>query len=372
MPLSFTLRSADGAACGARSPRRTARWRRRVHARRHPGHGQRSDAGNSSLRRARSFSATPITSPCGRATTSSAPRRPPPLHGLGRADPHRLRRVPGVQPGRPAKIADHGVSSSRTSTAPRSNSPRNEACRSSRTSAPTSPWCSTNARPGRRRAAKMRAAVRRTILWAERCRARHDAGRSGPVRHRARRASGPAARAECARALVGAWISPATRWAGSVSAKSPKPMHARAAEARRPAAGRQAAVPDGRRPPGGPAGRRRGAAIDMFDCVMPTRNGRNALAFTADGPIRLRNARHRRDPNPVAVRLSVLLLCELLARVPAPPVPGRRDVRADAPESAQHRVLLAVDGRRPAGDHRGAVRGLPRRPPCPLEHGSLN
>ena len=41
------------------------------------------------------------------------------------------------------------------------------------------------------------------------------------------------------------------------------------------------------------------AGIDMFDCVMPTRNGRNALAFTAGGPIRLRNARHRRDPAPI-------------------------------------------------------------------------
>jgi len=41
------------------------------------------------------------------------------------------------------------------------------------------------------------------------------------------------------------------------------------------------------------------AGIDMFDCVMPTRNGRNALAFTDAGPIRLRNAVHRRDPNPV-------------------------------------------------------------------------
>ena len=36
--------------------------------------------------------------------------------------------------------------------------------------------------------------------------------------------------------------------------------------------------------------------IDMFDCVMPTRNGRNALAFTDRGPLRLRNAgRPRRD-----------------------------------------------------------------------------
>jgi queuine tRNA-ribosyltransferase len=41
------------------------------------------------------------------------------------------------------------------------------------------------------------------------------------------------------------------------------------------------------------------AGIDLFDCVMPTRSGRNALAFTADGPVRLRNARHRRDPAPL-------------------------------------------------------------------------
>jgi queuine tRNA-ribosyltransferase len=35
--------------------------------------------------------------------------------------------------------------------------------------------------------------------------------------------------------------------------------------------------------------------VDLFDCVMPTRNGRNALAFTAAGPIRLRNLRHSHD-----------------------------------------------------------------------------
>src|SRR5262249_36261492 len=39
--------------------------------------------------------------------------------------------------------------------------------------------------------------------------------------------------------------------------------------------------------------------LDMFDCVLPTRNGRNASAFTADGPIRLRNAQHKRDPAPI-------------------------------------------------------------------------
>lgn len=39
--------------------------------------------------------------------------------------------------------------------------------------------------------------------------------------------------------------------------------------------------------------------IDMFDCVMPTRNGRNALAFTWEGQLRLRNAKHAEDPNPL-------------------------------------------------------------------------
>jgi queuine tRNA-ribosyltransferase len=41
------------------------------------------------------------------------------------------------------------------------------------------------------------------------------------------------------------------------------------------------------------------AGIDMFDCVMPTRNGRNAYAFTAAGPIRLRNSRFIKDAGPV-------------------------------------------------------------------------
>ncbi len=39
--------------------------------------------------------------------------------------------------------------------------------------------------------------------------------------------------------------------------------------------------------------------IDMFDCVMPTRNGRNALAFTDQGPRRLRNLQYQRDPRPL-------------------------------------------------------------------------
>ncbi|MBM4104375.1 MAG: tRNA guanosine(34) transglycosylase Tgt [Planctomycetes bacterium] len=41
------------------------------------------------------------------------------------------------------------------------------------------------------------------------------------------------------------------------------------------------------------------AGMDMFDCVLPTRNGRNAFAFTATGPIRLRNNMYLKDTSPV-------------------------------------------------------------------------
>lgn len=39
--------------------------------------------------------------------------------------------------------------------------------------------------------------------------------------------------------------------------------------------------------------------IDLFDCVVPTRNGRNAMAFTDQGPLRMRNLKHERDPRPL-------------------------------------------------------------------------
>jgi queuine tRNA-ribosyltransferase len=41
------------------------------------------------------------------------------------------------------------------------------------------------------------------------------------------------------------------------------------------------------------------AGVDMFDCVLPTRNGRNANAFTSRGQMRLRNAQFAEDPRPI-------------------------------------------------------------------------
>jgi queuine tRNA-ribosyltransferase len=42
-----------------------------------------------------------------------------------------------------------------------------------------------------------------------------------------------------------------------------------------------------------------GRGIDMFDCVMPTRNGRHGQAFTRHGAINISNARHANDPRPL-------------------------------------------------------------------------
>jgi queuine tRNA-ribosyltransferase len=42
--------------------------------------------------------------------------------------------------------------------------------------------------------------------------------------------------------------------------------------------------------------------VDMFDCVLPTRSGRNGQAFTWSGPLNLRNARHAEDKAPLDER----------------------------------------------------------------------
>jgi queuine tRNA-ribosyltransferase len=47
-----------------------------------------------------------------------------------------------------------------------------------------------------------------------------------------------------------------------------------------------------------------GMGIDMFDCVMPTRNARNGWLFTRFGDIKIRNAKHRDDPRPLDERCA--------------------------------------------------------------------
>jgi queuine tRNA-ribosyltransferase len=41
------------------------------------------------------------------------------------------------------------------------------------------------------------------------------------------------------------------------------------------------------------------AGVDLFDCVMPTRNARNGFLFTSQGAVRIKRSEHRRDPAPL-------------------------------------------------------------------------
>jgi queuine tRNA-ribosyltransferase len=42
-----------------------------------------------------------------------------------------------------------------------------------------------------------------------------------------------------------------------------------------------------------------GQGIDMFDCVMPTRNARNGWLFTRHGDVKIKNAQHKTDTRPL-------------------------------------------------------------------------
>jgi queuine tRNA-ribosyltransferase len=144
--------------------------------------------------------------------------------------------------------------------------------------------------------AYLREAVRRTILWAERCRRAHrrpDQALFGIVQG----GTDLELRASCAAALTRLDF-PGHALGGFSVGESPEQMLAALVPS---AALLQADRPRYLMGVGRPQDVLAGiaAGIDLFDCVLPTRNGRNASAFTAEGPLRLRNARHRRDPAPL-------------------------------------------------------------------------
>jgi len=65
--------------------------------------------------------------------------------------------------------------------------------------------------------------------------------------------------------------------------------------------------------------------VDMFDCVLPTRSGRNGQAFTREGALNLRNARFADDEEPLDKECDARLY-ELLARLP--PITSSRRARS--------------------------------------------
>ncbi|MGL6076398.1 MAG: tRNA guanosine(34) transglycosylase Tgt [Fimbriiglobus sp.] len=142
----------------------------------------------------------------------------------------------------------------------------------------------------------LRNAVRRSVLWAERCKTHHN----HPYQKLFAIVQGGtniAIRTECAEALV-PMDFPGYALGGFSVGEAPEAMHAALPEC--------AALLPSHKPRylmgvGRPEDLLIGVAsgIDMYDCVMPTRSGRNAQAFTWTGPVRMRNAKHRHDPSPV-------------------------------------------------------------------------
>jgi queuine tRNA-ribosyltransferase len=142
----------------------------------------------------------------------------------------------------------------------------------------------------------LREAVRRTVLWAGRCRESHQRADQALFAI-VQGGMDLELRASCARELVGLDF-PGYALGGFSVGETPEQMQA--------ALGPTAALlPEGKPRYLVGVGRPQdilnavAAGVDMFDCVLPTRNGRNAQAFTWEGPVRLRNARHKRDPGPL-------------------------------------------------------------------------
>jgi queuine tRNA-ribosyltransferase len=142
----------------------------------------------------------------------------------------------------------------------------------------------------------LRVAVRRTIAWARRCRDAHqrtDQALFGIIQG----GMDLALREECCRALVDLDF-PGYALGGFSVGETAEQM----ARALGPSA---ALLPEDRPRYLMGVGQPRdliagvAAGIDLFDCVLPTRNGRNAQALTGEGPLRMRNACHRRDPRPL-------------------------------------------------------------------------
>jgi len=148
-----------------------------------------------------------------------------------------------------------------------------------------------------------RDAMERTLRWLARCRARHHAlAAESPERQTLwpilQGGAHLGLRAEGLRRTVAmaAWTGIAI---GGLSVGEPKPVLHRVLEELEPQMPRL--LPRYLMGVGFPADLvsavERG--VDLFDCVAPTRNGRNGSAFTPDGPLNIRNAEFREDEGPL-------------------------------------------------------------------------
>jgi hypothetical protein len=101
--------------------------------------------------------------------------------------------------------------------------------------------------------------------------------------------------------------------------------------------------------------------VDMFDCVMPTRNARNGWLFTRFGDVKIKNARYKDDTAPLDESCDLLLLQEFLARLSAPPAPLEGNPGRAPEHDPQPALLPEPDAGDPRRDRCGQV---PRVPPA--------
>ena len=104
--------------------------------------------------------------------------------------------------------------------------------------------------------------------------------------------------------------------------------------------------------------------VDMFDCVLPTRSGRNGQAFTWNGPLNLRNARHAEDTGPLDERCACPTCANYTRAYLHHLVKVGRDSRRDAGDRAQSVLLPAADAGDARCDRGRAVRRLRQQLPC--------
>ena len=139
-------------------------------------------------------------------------------------------------------------------------------------------------------------AMARTSRWARRCLATTPAAGTAAVRDRA----GGRARRSAARHLAELRELPFDGFAlgGLGVGEAPEVMHGVIAEVAEEMPAERARYLMGVGTPED-IWRAIGAGIDMFDCVMPTRNARNGQLFTRAGKVNIGNARHRDEPQPI-------------------------------------------------------------------------
>ena len=160
--------------------------------------------------------------------------------------------------------------------------------------------------PGAADEATSRDALERTLRWLDRCAKRHEElqrpSAHPPIRQTLwpilQGGTHPELRTEGLRRILdmGSWTGLAI---GGLSVGEPKPRMYEVLEALAPQL--PPPIPRYLMGVGFPedliAAVERG--VDLFDCVAPTRNGRNGSAFTPEGPVNIRNATFRADAGPL-------------------------------------------------------------------------